>query len=167
MDYKKVIRSRKLRLIILRAMRWVPDPIMLRIQYYLKFGFFPNFKNPQRYSEKMQVYKMKYRNPILAQCVDKYEVRSYLERKGLAEYLVGLYGVYDEVDEIDFRKLPDKFVLKNTTGGGGQNVIVVKNKEKCNWKEICDKVNAWPIHRPGEITAGREWAYINMPQTRM
>lgn len=167
MDYKKVIRSRKLRLIILRAMRWVPDPIMLRIQYYLKFGFFPNFKNPQRYSEKMQVYKMKYRNPILAQCVDKYEVRSYLERKGLAEYLVGLYGVYDEVDEIDFRKLPDKFVLKNTTGGGGQNVIVVKNKEKCNWKEICDKVNAWPIHRPGEITAGREWAYINMPQTRI
>lgn len=166
MDYKSIIRSRQLRFKILRLLRWVPDPIMLKIQYYLKFGFFPNFKNPQRYSEKMQLYKMKYRNPVLAQCVDKYEVRKFLANKGLGEYLVDLYGVYDSVEDIDFSQLPEKFVLKNTTGGGGQNVIIVKDKTKCNWKEICERANKWPIHYPGEITYGREWAYTNMPKTR-
>lgn len=165
-DYKKIIPGRRFRVYILTWLNWVPDSIMLRMQYYLKFGFLPNFKNPQRYSEKMQIYKMKYRNPVLAQCVDKYEVRKYIEDKGLGEYLVDLYGIYDKVEDIDFSCLPDKFVLKNTTGGGGQNVIIVNDKKNCNWKEICDRVNKWPIHYPGEITSGREWAYTNMPKTR-
>lgn len=166
MDYKNVIKSRQLRFKILRLLQWVPDPIMLRVQYFLKFGFFPNFKNPQRLSEKMQIYKMKYRNPVLAQCVDKYEVRKYVVDKGLGDYLVPLYGVYDSVEDINFSELPDKFVLKNTSGGGSQNVVIVNDKSKCNWQEICEKANQWPIHYPGEITFGREWAYTNMPKTR-
>ena len=166
MDYKKIIRSRNLRLRILKALTWIPDSIMLRIQYYLKFGFFPDFKNPQRFTEKMQIYKMKYRNPILAQCVDKYEVRKYVEDKGLDEHLVDLYGIYNKVEDIVFDDLPEKFVLKNTTGGGGRNVIIVTDKTKCHWEEICHEVNSWRIHHPGKKNSGREWAYVNMPKTR-
>lgn len=167
MDYKRIVKSRQLRFKLLRIFQWVPDSIMLRIQYYLKFGFFPNFKNPQRYSEKMQLYKIKYRNPVLSQCVDKYEVRKYIEGKGLSDYLVRLFGVYDKVEDIIFDELPDKFVLKNTTGGGGISVIIVDDKSKCNWDEICKKVGEWPMHFPGEITFGREWAYTNMAKTRI
>lgn len=167
MEYKKIIKSRRFRLKLLRIFQWVPDSIMLKIQYYLKFGFFPDFKHPLRYSEKMQIYKMKYRNPILAQCVDKYEVRKYLEGKGLGEYLVELYGVYNRIEDVVFSELPDKFVLKNTTGGGGLSVIIVDDKSKCNWDEICENVHKWPVHKPGEITFGREWAYTNMPKTRI
>ena len=64
------------------------------------------------------------------QCVDKYEVRKYVESKGLGHILNELYGVYDSPNEIDFEKLPEKFVMKTTTGGGGLNVIVVKDKSK-------------------------------------
>ena len=38
-----------------------------------------NLKNPQRYTEKLQWYKMYYRDPVMKQCVDKYEVRKYVE----------------------------------------------------------------------------------------
>ena len=34
------------------------------------------------------------------------------------KYLTKIYGVYDTVEEIDFEKLPDKFVMKLTNGSG-------------------------------------------------
>lgn len=166
-DYKKIIRNKSLRIALLKALKWVPDTTMLKFQYYLKFGFFPNLKTPKRYSEKMQLYKLRYRNPILSQCVDKYDVRAYITSKGLGEYLVPLYGVYDKIEDVIFEDLPDKFVVKNTTGGGGMNVIVVNDKSKCDWIDICKQVNKWHVHHKGESTIGREWAYNNMPETRI
>lgn len=46
-----------------------------------------NFKNPQRFTEKIQMYKCFYRDPLLKICSDKYTVRGYVESKGLGEYL--------------------------------------------------------------------------------
>jgi len=166
-DYKKIIRSKSLRLSLLKALSWVPDTIMVRFQYWLKFGFFPDLKSPKRYSEKMQLYKLKYRNPVLSQCVDKYDVRDYIKGKGFGDYLVPLYGVYDKIEDVVIKDLPKQFVVKNTTGGGGMNVIIVKDVSKLNWKEICDQVNKWPIHHKGDVDVGREWAYTNMPRTKI
>ena len=36
------------------------------------------------------------------------------------------YGVYEKPDDIDWNKLPNLFVMKKTTGGGGVNVAIVK-----------------------------------------
>ena len=167
MNYKKIIRSQKLRFRIMRLFNWVPDHVMLRLQYRIKMGFWPNFKHPMRFTEKLQLYKMKYRNPVMSQCVDKYEVRKYVESKGLGFILNDLYGVYDSVEEIDFALLPDKFVVKSTTGGGGLNVIVVKNKAQCNWEEIKQKICSWSQHKKVAISPGREWAYSGMGKTRI
>lgn len=159
MNYKKIIKSQQLRFRIMRLLQWVPDCIMIRLQYRVKLGFWPNLKHPERYTEKLQLYKMKYRNPIMHQCVDKYEVRKYVESKGLGHILNELYGVYDSSDEIDFSKLPDKFVVKTTTGGGGQNVIVVTDKAKCNIVELKGKLALWENANNLGALAGREWAY--------
>ena len=135
MNYKKIIKSQQLRFFILRFLQWVPDSIMLRIQYRMKMGFWPSFSHPTRYTEKLQLYKMKYRDPIMHQCVDKYEVREYVKNKGIGYILNDLYGVYDTPNEIDFSMLPEKFVMKTTTGGGGQNVIVITDKASCDLEE--------------------------------
>ena len=161
MDYKKIIKNQQLRFFILRILRWIPDSIMLRIQYRMKMGFWPDFKHPKRYTEKLQLYKMKYRNPVMHQCVDKYEVRKYVESKGLGYILNELYGVYDSPYNIDFSKLPDKFVAKTTTGGGGQNVIVVTDKKKCDIEELHRKLALWKGANNLGALAGREWAYQN------
>lgn len=167
MNYKAVIRSQRLRFKILQLLSWVPDSLMLRFQYRIKMGLWPNFKQPKRYTEKLQLYKMSYRNSVMAQCVDKYEVRQYVEGKGLEPILNELYGVYETLDEIDFNSLPNKFVVKSTTGGGGLNVIIVKDKNTCNREEIEQKIKAWSQHKKGVVNSGREWAYYNMGKSRI
>ena len=53
----------------------------------------------------------------MAQCVDKYDVREYVEKIGLGKYLNQVYGVYNSPEEIEFKTLPKSFVLKDTLGG--------------------------------------------------
>lgn len=168
MNYKKYIRSQQLRFKILHLLRWVPDSVMLRIQYRIKMGFWPDFKHPKRYTEKLQLYKMKYRNPVMPQCVDKYEVRKYVESKGLGYILNELYGVYDSIEEIDFTKFPNKFVVKTTNGGGGLNVIIIKDKASCDYDDIRQKLTLWGLgrERKGRKSAGREWAFTCINKSR-
>lgn len=169
MNYKKIIRSRKNRLLILKYINWIPDRIMLRIQYRIKMGFWPDFTHPQRFSEKLQLYKMRYRNPIMPRCVDKYEVRKYVKAKGLEGVLNHLYGVYNNVNDIDFDALPNQFIMKSTTGGGGLNVVVVNDKNTCNWEEMKQKIAPWCWKRSQKrkISSGREWAYTGIVESRI
>ncbi len=72
---------------------------------------------------------MHYRKQVMRECVDKYTVRHYVERKmGNNQILNQLYQVCDNADEIEFDKLPNKFVIKTTNGGNGDNILIVKNK---------------------------------------
>lgn len=166
MNYKSIFRSQKLRFKILACLSFVPDSIMLRFQYYIKMGFSPNFKSPSRFTEKIQNYKMNYRNPLMLRCVDKYEVRQYVKDKGLEHILNDCYGVYDHVDEIDLSVLPNQFVAKTTNGGGGLNVILVKNSNDLNEIEFKLKLKRWMKHS-GSYFAGREWAYSGIKKPRI
>ena len=65
---------------------------------------------------------------------DKYAVRRYVEEKGLADILNTLYGVWDKVDDIDFGKLPQSFVLKTNHGCG--DIILVEDKNKMDIKTV-------------------------------
>ncbi len=78
MDYKKIIKIRKTRVLILRVFSFLPDKFMVKIQYRIKLGRKLNLSNPERYTEKLQWYKLYYRDSLMKKCVDKYEVRSYV-----------------------------------------------------------------------------------------
>lgn len=159
MDYKKLIKSRSLRIKIMQALSFVPDEIMVKIQYRMKTGRKLNLKNPQRFTEKLQWYKLYYRDPLMAQCVDKYEVRKYVEECGLGHILNEMYGVYDSPDEIDFSILPDSFVLKDTLGGGGNSVILVKDKKEMDEAAVRAKMWEWVNEPINKKHPGREWVY--------
>lgn len=158
MNYKKIIKSQKLRFKILKLLNWVPDCIMLKIQYKLKTNRNLNLKNPQRYTEKIQKYKMCYRNEIITTCVDKYKVREYIKKQGMENILNKLYGVYEKANDINFEKLPQKFILKTTNGS--ETNIICKNKKKLNIKKTKEKLDFF-LNRE-TINAGREWAYNNV-----
>ena len=130
MNYKKIIKSQNLRFKILNCFSWVPDKLMVKIQYKIKTGRKLNLNNPTRFTEKLQWYKLYYRNQVMHKCVDKYEVREYVKSKKLEKILNELYGVYDKPEEIDFEKLPKKFVVKTSAGSGGQNVFICNDKNK-------------------------------------
>lgn len=142
---------------ILKFLSFVPDKPMLKMQYRLKLGRWPDLKNPKRFTEKIQLYKMYYRNPVVGVCSDKYAVREYLKNKGYGHLFPLLYGVYEKADDIEFDKLPDKFVIKTNDGGGGYNIIICKDKSKLDIPSTINSLNSWLNKK--DINGGREWGY--------
>ncbi len=152
--YKKFI-PKNLRFRILRMLRFIPDKPMLQLQYRIKTGRKLNLSNPKRYTEKIQWYKLYYRDDLMPLCVDKYLVRKHIESKGLADTLVNLYGVYENPEDINLAVLPEKFVLK-TSNGSGTNIIC-HDKSKLDENEVKEKIRGFL--RQSSASAGREWVY--------
>lgn len=163
MNYKSVFRSQKIRFLILKFLSFIPDSIMLGWQYRIKMNRPLNLKNPQRFTEKLQWYKINYRNPLIGRCVNKYLVREYVESKGLGHILNKLYAVYDSPEKIDFESLPDRYVIKSTDGSGGENILIINEKKESDRDKIRQILHKWK--NKGKINAGREWAYTCIDST--
>lgn len=163
-NYKKIIKSQKLRFAILRALSFIPDKWMLSLQYYMKLGRRIDFRNPKRFTEKIQVYKTGYRNEVLHRCVDKYDVRQYVESLGLADILNESYGIYEDCRSIDLDSLPESFVVKTTDGGGGENIMICKDKSVLEKEAFYAELLKWKNKK--DINAGREWAYTGIRKSR-
>ena len=161
MNYKSIIKSQALRRKILRMLSFIPDKPMIKLQYRLKMGRKLDLKNPKRFTEKLQWYKLNYKNPLMIRCVDKYDVREYVKSKGLEDILIPCYGVYDSADDIDWDSLPNQFVMKDTLGGGGNSVIIVKDKKKEDIGELKRKATEWTKIKAHVKSDGREWPYYS------
>ena len=76
------------------------------------------------------------------------------------QYLPKLYGIYKSVDEIDFSKLPQSFVLKTNHDSGG--VVLVKDKESFlkDSKSFNEAMTKLTTHlNTNFYTLYREWHY--------
>ena len=158
LDYKKIFKNRKTRSKVLKALLFIPDKYMLMIQYKLKLGRKLKLNNPERFTEKIQWYKLYYHNPVMKECVNKYTVRDYVKSKGLESILVPLYAHYKWAEDVKWEMLPDSFVIKTQHGGGGLNVVVVPDKRKISRDEVIKKLQ-YTVEKLGEKSGGREWAY--------
>ncbi|WP_026499456.1 ATP-grasp fold amidoligase family protein [Butyrivibrio sp. WCD2001] len=167
MDYKKIIKSQKVRLAILQALGFVPDKMMISIQYRIKTGRKLNIKTPNRFTEKLQWYKLNYKNPLMIKCVDKADVREYVIDKGMKSILIPCYGVYETIEEIPWDSLPRSFVIKDTLGMGGASVKIIKDKNAEKKEEVYKLANAW-VHKKSNVkTGGREWPYYSGKRHRI
>ncbi len=153
--YKKIIRNRNLRFKILAALRFVPDDTMIRLQYKLKTGRKLNLKNPERYTEKLQWYKLYYRDPVMLQCADKYAVRKFIKSKGLESILNELYMKFDSPEDISFDALPEQFVMKLSNGSGTN--LLCANKNNLDLEDV--KKNFRLFYARNSAVASREWVY--------
>jgi hypothetical protein len=111
--------------------------------YFLQLKRKLNLKNPETLDEKIQWLKFNtyYNNPLVKQCADKFAVRDYVKSVGLDSILVPLIAVYDNVDEIDWKNLPNKFVLKWNFGCGFN--IICTDKSKMDIEETIKKLKKW------------------------
>ena len=131
--------------------------MMIKLQYRIKQGRKLDLKNPRRYTERLQWYKLNYRDPLMSKCADKLSVREYIESKGLKDILIPLYGVYNSPDKIDFDSLPEQYVLKITNGC--QTNVIVKSKSEIDTNHIKQSFNQWMKQ---SVKSGREWAYYDI-----
>lgn len=88
----------------------------------------PNFKNPKDLSELILASMHDKKFLDYAYYADKWRVREYIEKKGLKEILLDVYGAWEHGNDIDFEALPDKFALKPNNGSGGH--FFCKDKSK-------------------------------------
>lgn len=113
----------------------------LKNWYLLATGKVLDLKHPKTYNEKIQWIKLFENNPEKTRLSDKYLVREFVKEQIGDKYLIPLLGVWNSFDEIDFSKLPKKFVLK-ANHGCGYNFIVT-NKEELDLKEAKQKFDNW------------------------
>ena len=121
-------------------------------------GNLPNLEQPITFSEKLQWMKLNYQNPLMTICVDKWEVRDYLKKKGYGALLSNVISVHDTIKDFQVDKLPENFVVKATHGSGWN--LICTDKEKINWFWWKKIMNIW-LHN-NIFWPGREWPYKNM-----
>ncbi|MDZ5003282.1 hypothetical protein GNF43_07885 [Clostridium perfringens] len=136
----------------------ISDEQYVKNLYYSYFDKNLNLENPKTFNEKINWMKLNYKNEKATICADKYEVRKYLEDRGYKWLLNDLIGVYENVDEIDVGKLPNRFVLKATHGSGWN--LIVKNKNNIKWNPWKLIMKSWL--KQNFYYYGREWVYKNM-----
>lgn len=144
---------------IAKNFKFLPAPTFVKIAYEAKMGTKLDYKNPLTFNEKIQWYKVYYKNPLLNTVTNKYLVREFVEEKIGAEYLNTLLGVYNHPDEIDFDALPDKFALK-VAHGSGYNIIV-PDKSKLDIPKAKKRLRKW--QKTNFYNKHKEWAYKDSP----
>lgn len=121
-------------------------------------GRTPDLVNPVTLSEKI-CYRMMYdHNPLYTRLADKLAVRDYVSARTQRVQLPTLLCVYDNVQNINFSQLPDKFVLKCNHDSG--SVVICTNKEKLNIPRALQKLGF--ALRKNMYYTTREWQYKNI-----
>lgn len=119
-----------------------------------------NLKNPIRYTEKLQYLRLYVypKMPLVSKCASRDGVREYLKEKGLEQYLVPIYGIFDHFEDIDFNKLPNQFVMKCTHACAFNEIVL--DKSKINIDELRKKFNKWLKTDYGKKTVERHYSNI-------
>lgn len=155
-QYLESPRSLVLSILRQKPCRLIPDDLYVSLKYWSILGRWPDLDNPQYLSEKIQWLKLNYHNDLLPVLVDKYAVREYIKEEIGEKYLIPIYGVWDKVEDIDWNRLPKKFVLKCTHGS--HTNIICTDKSKLNIQRACKQLNAW-LKDNETYYYGREWPY--------
>lgn len=133
----------------------------IKKQFKARMGYDLDLKNPKTFNEKIQWLKLYYRRNKFTIWVDKYRVREYISKVVGEEYLVPLLGVWDNVEDIDFSALPEKFVLK-CNHNSAKGLCICKDKKKLNIEKVKKELKLGLAE--DYYLKGREWPYHNVPR---
>jgi hypothetical protein len=137
------------------------DKYFLPILYYTEMGEWPNLKEPHKLSEKLQWLKLNYRRADLAVFSDKVKVKDYIAKTIGPEYIIPTLGVWERAEDVDFSKLPDKFVIK-VNHNSGLGMYICTDKSKMNEEEV--RKGLAKGLREDYYIHYREWSYKNIPR---
>lgn len=136
----------------------LPKRLVVHIDHFRTYKRILDLKNPKYYGEKIQWIKLNANMEELGDLVDKYKVREFIEKRIGSQYLPKLYGVYKKSNEIDYKNLPNQFVLKINNGSGGN--IICKDKNKLDIKVANQKLDKWLSEKFYKYT--KEFQYKNV-----
>lgn len=139
----------------------LPEKQYLKIRYRLTMGKHLDIDNPKTMNEKLQWLKLYDRRPEYTLMVDKVLVKDYVSNIIGEQYIIPTLGVWDHFDEIQFDKLPNQFVLKTNHSGGGNGVMICRNKKEFDRKKAKSKLER-SLKKDDYAKAFGEWPYKNV-----
>lgn len=161
-DLRKIF-GRSIRSKIMYGLSFLPDKPYLRLFYFTTTGRRINFKNPVGYNEKLQWLKINDKRPEYGPLVNKLAVREHIEREMGKGSMFPLLGYWKSFDEIDFSKLPDRFVLKCNHDSGSTKII--RDKNALTEKEIAEMRRFYTKRLKKDFFyADREYPYKGLPR---
>lgn len=131
------------------------DEFYIKKQFKYLLGYDVNLEKPKTFQEKLQWLKLHDRKPIYTKMVDKYEAKKFISSIVGEEYIIPTLGIYNSVDEIDYNKLPNEFVIKTTHDSG--TVIVCRDKSQLDKNYVRKYINKRLKRK--YYYAEREWPY--------
>lgn len=157
-EYSKYIKRPRLvlgKLLQYASPLFSDDKRYLKLLYRFKIGEKLVLENPQSFTAKLQWEKLYYRDPAWSNYIDKYEVKQEVARRIGSEHVIPTYGVWERAEDIDFDRLPERFVLKCTHDC--KSVILCRDKKSLNREETRNKLRK-ALARNFYLPM-REWAY--------
>lgn len=146
--------------LLLKSSPILPDKLFLSCLLRLQCHYWPNWKNPQTFNEKLQWLKLYNRKPEYTMMVDKYAVKDYVAAMIGSEYVIPTLGVWETPEEIEWDHLPKQFVLKTTHGGGNTGVVICKDITIFDKDKAIEKLNN--SLKQDIYKSLREWPYKNV-----
>ena len=116
---------------------------LVKLRYLARFKRFPNLNNPKDLNEKILYLKLYTDVTEWTRLADKYRVREYVKECGLEKYLVDLLGVWYDVKDIDFEKMPKSFIFKANNGCGKGSNMIVEDKDKLDLVAVKKTLTGW------------------------
>ena len=112
--------------------------------------------NPSTFNEKQNWLKLHDRRPEYTIMVDKYLVKEYVAIIIGEKYIIPTLGVWESPEDIDFDKLPDRFVLK-CNHNSGTGMCICQDKTKLDLSKVVSDLRVglsedYYLHN-------REWPY--------
>ena len=105
-------------------------------------GYWPHLNHPRTFNEKLQWLKLNDRHAEYTQMVDKIDAKKYVASIIGDKYIIPTLGVWNSVDEIEWDKLPNQFVIKVSSDSGG--IVVCKDKQTLDIEKAKEKLtNGW------------------------
>jgi len=136
------------------------------LQFVVTYKYWPNFRTPRRFSEKLWARMLYDRQTRLTLISDKLRVRDYVAGKVGKEYLIPLLWEGDSPENIPFDELPDRFVIKTNHGSG--YIILVPDKKRIDRRQVRNLLGKWLKVNFGRDTyLGIAWGYNHIRPTIM
>lgn len=148
----------KLKIAIKKSLSFLPDRVYINLYFRVNLGRKIDWKNLKTLNEKLQWMKFNYRLPLQTIVSDKILARDYVKENLGDKYLIPIYGVWENFNDIDFSILPKQFVLKCNHDSGG--LVICKDKDKMNKADVKKKINK--SLRSNFFYVGREYQYKNI-----
>lgn len=131
-----------------------------KARYFARFKKRLNLKNPKDLNEKILWLAIYSDTREWSRLADKYAVREYVKECGLEDILVPFYGVWNNVNEVDYdASLPQSFIIKLTNWSASN--IIVKDKTAISEQELLSRIEE-AVKNKGRCTGVGDLHYLRI-----